>query len=322
MFLHRRPSLEARRAMSESALKLGEDTSCVACHSEVVECKGVIKEMVGQKFVNPVASGNCAILAAVSAIDGKIMIPDQGGWRGFKDYPDLMGKEVCILETDLGVVNTDALDSELRKHNPGGLFLTSFAGYIAEQDIKEIAKICRENSVYLIEDTSGAIGDKILARGDADITICSTGAPKIVNVLSGGFVSTNHKEILDMSARVASACRISPVICAGITEELKNAPDTVERLVKYSAILKEELEDVVHRDSRGVCAGFETDDPKRFVKRARENGLVTDANQGFLTACPRYERFLKNGVVVELKKLDILNVTEEDIAKIAEILKT
>jgi hypothetical protein len=322
MFLHRRPSLEARRAMSESALKLGEDTSCVACHSEVVECKGVIKEMVGQKFVNPVASGNCAILAAVSAIDGKIMIPDQGGWRGFKDYPDLMGKEVCILETDLGVVNTDALDSELRKHNPGGLFLTSFAGYIAEQDIKEIAKICRENSVYLIEDTSGAIGDKILARGDADITICSTGAPKIVNVLSGGFVSTNHKEILDMSARVASACRISPVICAGITEELKNAPDIVERLVKYSAILKEELEDVVHRDSRGVCAGFETDDPKRFVKRARENGLVTDANQGFLTACPRYERFLKNGVVVELKKLDILNVTEEDIAKIAEILKT
>lgn len=322
MFLHRRPSLEARRAMSESALKLGEDTSCVACHSEVVECKGVIKEMVGQNFVNPVASGNCAILAAVSAIDGKIMIPDQGGWRGFKDYPDLMGKEVCILETDLGVVNTDALDSELRKHNPGGLFLTSFAGYIAEQDIKEIAKICRENSVYLIEDTSGAIGDKILARGDADITICSTGAPKIVNVLSGGFVSTNHKEILDMSARVASACRISPVICAGITEELKNAPDIVERLVKYSAILKEELEDVVHRDSRGVCAGFETDDPKRFVKRARENGLVTDANQGFLTACPRYERFLKNGVVVELKKLDILNVTEEDIAKIAEILKT
>lgn len=322
MFLHRRPSLKARRAMSESALKLGEDTSCVACHSEVVECKGVIKEMVGQKFVNPVASGNCAILAAVSAIDGKIMIPDQGGWRGFKDYPDLMGKEVCILETDLGVVNTDALDSELRKHNPGGLFLTSFAGYIAEQDIKEIAKICRENSVYLIEDTSGAIGDKILARGDADITICSTGAPKIVNVLSGGFVSTNHKEILDMSARVASACRISPVICAGITEELKNAPDTVERLVKYSAILKEELEDVVHRDSRGVCAGFETDDSKRFVKRARENGLVTDANQGFLTACPRYERFLKNGVVVELKKLDILNVTEEDIAKIAEILKT
>lgn len=322
MFLHRRPSLEARRAMSESALKLGEDTSCVACHSEVVECKGVIKEMVGQKFVNPVASGNCAILAAVSAIDGKIMIPDQGGWRGFKDYPDLMGKEVCILETDLGVVNTDALDSELRKHNPGGLFLTSFAGYIAEQDIKEIAKICRENSVYLIEDTSGAIGDKILARGDADITICSTGAPKIVNVLSGGFVSTNHKEILDMSTRVASACRISPVICAGITEELKNAPDIVERLVKYSAILKEELEDVVHRDSRGVCAGFETDDPKRFVKRARENGLVTDANQGFLTACPRYDRFLKNGVVVELKKLDILNVTEEDIAKIAEILKT
>jgi hypothetical protein len=250
------------------------------------------------------------------------MIPDQGGWKGFKRYSELMGKDICTLETDLGVVDTDTLEGELRKRTPGALFLTSFAGYIAEQDIKEIAKICHENSVYLVEDASGAIGDKILARGDADITICSTGAPKIVNVLSGGFMATAHMEILDKSMSVTSACRISPVTCAGITEELKNAPKVVETLVRYSDILKDELGGVVHQDRRGVCVGLETDDPKTFVKRARENGLVTDINQGFLTICPKYDRFLKKGVVVELKKLDILKMTEDDIAKIVEILKT
>ena len=322
MFPHRRPSLKARNAMSESALNLGEETSCVACHSEVIECKSAIRDIVGQRYVKPVASGNCAILAAVSTIDGKVMVPDQGGWKGFMKYSKLMGKDICILETNLGLVDTDVLDSELRKHKPQALFLTSFAGYIAEQEIKEIARICRENSVYLVEDASGAMGDKVLAKGDADITVCSTGAPKIVNALSGGFMSTNRKEIFGASTGITSACRISPVTCAGIIEELKNASKVVETLVKYSAILKEELGDVVHRDRRGVCVGFETGDPKRFVKRASENGLVTDRNQGLLTGCPIYERFLKKGVVVELKKLDILQVTEEDITKIVEILKT
>ena len=311
----------ARRAMSEAAKKVGEKTVCPACHSEVIECKDAIKKVVGQEIVKPVASGNCAILAAVSAIDGKIMIPDQGGWRGFKEYPDLMGKEVCPLETDLGVVDVDALDGELKKWNPEALFLTSFAGYIAEQDIKEIAKICRENSVYLVEDVSGAIGDGKLAKGHGDITVCSTGYPKIVNVLSGGFISTDHKEIIDVASGVLSACRISPVTCAGITEELKNAPAIVETLVRYSDIIKEELAGVVHADRRGVCVGFETDDPKTFVRKARGNGLLTDKNQGFLTMCPKYERFQKKGVVVELKKLDVLKMTDDDIARIAETLK-
>ncbi len=322
MFPHRRPCPSARKAMSESALKLGEAYGSYSDHEEIKECTKSIAKAVGQKFVKPVSSGNCAIFAVVSAIDGKVMIPDQGGWRGFRDYPELMGREVCTLETDLGVVDTETLDSELRRQRPRALFLTSFAGYIAEQNIKEIATICRENSVYLVEDASGAIGDGVLARGDADITVCSTGAPKILNVLSGGFVSTDRGGIIDAAAGVSAACRISPVTCAGIIEELKNAPKVVETLVRYSALLKEELGGVVHRDLRGISVGFETDDQKNFAKRARENGLVTNLNQGILTTCPRYERFLKKGVVVELKKLDILEVTEDDIAKIAEILKT
>jgi hypothetical protein len=222
---------------------------------------------------------------------------------------------------DLGIVDTGALDENLKKEKPGVLLLTSFAGYIAEQDIKEIGKICSENSVLLVEDASSAVGDKLLAKGDADITVCSTGAPKILNVLSGGFISTDDKDIAGNWTRVASACKISPVTCAGIIEELKIAPDVFETLIRYSAIIKEELEGVVHADRRGISVGIEVNDPMAFAKRARKNGLITDRDQGFLTTCPRYERFNKNGIVVELKKLDVLEMTESDIAKIAETLK-
>ncbi len=321
MFPHRRPCPSAKKAMSESALHLGEKSLSSASHDEIKECIAGIRKLVGQKFIKPVSSGNCAILAVVSAIKGKVMIPDQGGWRGFKDYPRIMGREVCTIKTDLGVVNAETLDSELRRQMPRALFLTSFAGYIAEQDIKEIAKICRENSVYLVEDASGAIGDGILAKGNADITVCSTGAPKILNVVSGGFISTAHREILEMSSGITSACRINPVTCAGIIEELKKAPEVVEKLVKYSGVLNKELESAVHMERRGICAGFEVNEPKEFIKRAKKNGLVTDLGQGFLTICPEYDRFMKNGVVVELKKLDVLELAEDDIAKIVEILK-
>jgi hypothetical protein len=218
-------------------------------------------------------------------------------------------------------VDTDTLDIELKKHAPGALLLTSFAGYIAEQDIGEIAKICRENSVYLVEDASSAVGDKLLARGEADITICSTGAPKIVNVLSGGFIATNHKEVIDAASGIGSACRINPVVCAGMTQELENAPVVVETLLKFSRILKEELDGIVHKDKRGVSVGLKVDDPKAFAKRARANGLQMDGNLGLLTVCPKYERFLKKGVVVELKKLDVLGIKEDDIQRIVEILK-
>jgi hypothetical protein len=104
MFPQRTPSEMARRAMSEAALKLGVDSNCIACHDETKECKDAIKGVVGQKFVKPVSSGNCAIFAAVSATGGKVMIPDQGGWRGFKEYPELLGRELCALEMTSGLL--------------------------------------------------------------------------------------------------------------------------------------------------------------------------------------------------------------------------
>jgi hypothetical protein len=324
-FPHRKPSLRAREAMAKAALNLGTESEYATRHKERNKALKQISAVTRHRHVKLVSSGDCAIFAVAKAINGKIMIPDQGGWKGFKYYPQLLGLEVCEVPTNLGMIDPSLLVKEIGEENPKALFLTSFAGYIAEQDFKEIARVCKENEVMLVEDASGAIGDKRLGNGKySDVILCSTGAPKIINLTIGGFFSTNKREIIDNSIEITSACKLSPVICAGIIEELKKARERIEALVNYSNVLKEELSTAVHKERRGICAGFELRDknPRAFALEARKKGLMTDFNQGFLTTCPRYERFLRKGIVVELKKLDVLEISEEDAVRIAAILKS
>jgi hypothetical protein len=66
---------------------------------------------------------------------------------------------------------------------------------------------------------------------------------------------------------------------------------------------------------------LELEDPRRFTAMAKEKGLMTDLGYTFLTSCPRYERFLKPGVVVELKRLDVLEMGEERVLEMAGILR-
>lgn len=328
-FPHVKPSREAMEAMSAAALEL--DTTCCAHKSiELRETLEAVSRATKHRYVKFVSSGSAAVLAALKGVGGKVIIPDQGAWTGFRKYPKLLGMEAVEIPTNLGVIDPKILLDEIKKHEPRGLLLTSFAGYIAEQNVKEISAVCRENGVLLVEDASGAIGDEKLADGRyADIIVCSTGSPKILNVLSGGFISTNDRSILDSSLEIIRACKISPITCAGITEELRRAAQVVKALVKCSAELKDEIARasrtsfaVVHKEKRGVCFGFELDgSPAEFIMRAREKGLKTEFDSTLLTSCPRYERFMRKGIVVELKKLDILNIEYERIMDIAKILR-
>lgn len=319
-FPHRKPCLEARKAMSAAALRLGTKACCASKHEETRKAIRAISKVTKHRYVRLVSSGNAAILAALKGMNGRVMIPDQGGWKGFRVYPELLGLEVCEVETNLGLIEPEVLGRAMEKHKPGALLITSFAGYIAEQDVREISSVCREKEVLLVEDASGAIGDYKLANGNyADVIVCSTGAPKILNVLTGGFISTNNPEILGSAAEVVKACKMSPVTCAGIVEELKNAGRVIETLTKAAALLKSELRGVIHEDKRGICVGIELgEDARKFAAKA---DLKTEFGAALLTPCPTYERFLKNGVAIELKKLDILEMEEEDVLEIAKILK-
>lgn len=225
MELHfKKPSREARSAMCEAARSI--DYAANRGFDEVRLAQDRISEITGHEHVKVLNSGNSAILAAMNSFEDKILIPDQGGWTGFRNMAEFRDLEVIETPTNLGIINPEVLEDTINKHKPEALFITSFAGYIAEQPVKELFEVCDDNGVILVEDASGGMGDKEKKLGNgehAHVIVASTGSPKIVNAGSGGFISTNHNKIFKKSKVLLKTLKANPVTCAGISEEIKNA---------------------------------------------------------------------------------------------------
>jgi len=280
----------------------------------VKSAEKAVRKCTHHKYSKITNSGDSAILTAMSNFNRKILVPDQGGWSGFIKTAKFLGLEINYLPTDWGLIDPEILKDTLEKESFDALFLTSFAGYTAEQPLNEIYKICLEEEVTLVEDASGAIGDRTgkLANGKhSHIIVASTGSPKIVNVGNGGFISTNEKNLLEIPLNFLKA---DPVTCAGISYEIKNAPTVLSKTIFSCCYLKKELEDVFHIDKRGINVILKTDKANTIAKKLRS--VLNVHNGGMISKCPRYDRLMENAVVLELKNLDIRCLTPDNIDKI------
>ena len=77
-----------------------------------------IKEFTGHEHIILTSRGNSAIYVALSLAkefgsNGKILIPDQGGWLTYKQYSEKLKLKVSELETDYGVVDIIYLNLKL-----------------------------------------------------------------------------------------------------------------------------------------------------------------------------------------------------------------
>ena len=321
MELHfKKPSKEARSAMCEAAM--GIDYATNRGFEEVKLAQDRISEITGHEHVKTVNSGNSAILAAMNSFKDKILIPDQGGWTGFRNMAEFRGIEVIEVPTDLGIINPEVLEDFINKHRPEALFITSFAGYISEQPVKELFNVCDDKDVILVEDASGGIGDKAknLGNGEhAHVIVASTGSPKIINVGSGGFISTNHNKLFKESKVLLKTLKANPVTCAGISEEIKNAPQILSKTTEFCSMLKKEFKSAVYSDKRGISVALKTDDPKKTGYLLRQK-LKADG-RSIVTVCPRYERLMIDAVCLEIKNLDVQCLENDNLKEIVQIVK-
>ena len=231
----KKPSKETQMAMSKVAI--GEDYQN---YYSLAEEK--LANATNHQYAKLVNSGNAAILSTMNSIDGAILIPDQGAWNGFKQIANFLNKDLITVKTNQGLIDLNNLNESVisssddsiidlnDENNKSALFLTSFAAYTAEQDLKAICDYAHENNLLVVEDASGAIGDKEkkLANGSySDIIIGSTGSPKIVNVEDGGFITTNDKSIFDKSKLLLKTNKASNITACGISTELDFANDTL-----------------------------------------------------------------------------------------------
>ena len=73
----KKPSKEARKAMCEAANKVESKNKYIK------SAENAVCNLTSHKYSKITNSGNSAILAAMSNFNGKILVPDQGGWSGF-----------------------------------------------------------------------------------------------------------------------------------------------------------------------------------------------------------------------------------------------
>ncbi len=328
----KKPSKETQMAMSKVAS--GEDNQDY--HSLAEDKLASITNHTNAKIVN---SGNSSIMAAMNSIDGAILIPDQGAWNGFKQIANFLNKDLITVKTNKGLIDLDNLNESIilasenkmidleDENNKSALFLTSFAAYTAEQDLKAICDFAHKNNILVVEDASGAIGDyeNRLANGDySDIIIGSTGSPKIVNVEDGGFITTNDDKLFEKSKLLLKTNNASNITACGIYNELDFAKDNLKKTVDACLYLKEAIEDktdfnVFHKDKRGINVIIETDDSKSLSYKLRQE-FVLDSH-GMITKCPNYNRLKEKAVAIEIKNLDISCLEKENMDEIVDTLK-
>ncbi len=315
----KKPSKETQIAMSKVAI--GEDSEDYFKIAEDKLCD--FTNHTNCKLVN---SGNAAILTAMNSIEGAILIPDQGAWNGFKQIANFLNKDIITVKTNQGLVENSYLEEAILENesilsnNQNALFLTSFAGYTAEQNIKEIAKFAHENDILVVEDASGAITDSEakLANGKySDIIIGSTGSPKIVNVGYGGFITTNNEDVFNKSKLILKTSKINNITACGIATELDFAQITLNKTINACKYLKNNLDDIIHSDKRGINVIISSDDKSLSFNLKKEFKLDS---HGMITKCPNYNRLKVKGVAIEVKNLDVSYLEINALENIVEII--
>ena len=147
--------------------------------------------------------------------------------------------------------------------------------------------------------------------------LCSCGYPKIINLYSGAFLASSHEKLLSSIKFYEKIFRFPLFLFPALEKELDIAGKRLNALIDACFKLKKRIKNPVFPEQRGISAGFLYNNPKKVVKLAYERGLRTDKGKTLLTPCPRYERFLEKGFVVEVKKIDILKIEEKDINSLA-----
>ena len=268
-------------------------------------------------------SGSAAVFLSMwiaKIYSEKIFIPDMGGWQGFLKFPRILNLKTEMIKTNLGVVDVEALDKCLEQKS--SVILTSLAGYLALQPLKEIKKLCEEREVLFIADISGKVGGDC---GYGDIVVCSTGSPKILNCEYGGFlgISRETEEILGNKLndiKLLSKTYKTINYFGLLKEELLNAKKTYKKYVLTNKIIKEELENTYFKESEGISVFIECENSKAISKKI--NSLIKlDNGKSITTVCPNYDRILRNGVVFETKKIDVSELDDETINEIIARLK-
>lgn len=249
----------------------------------------ILRKLTGHLNVVITNSGDAALIEALRIVRKLssrkvVLIPDQGVWLSYKDLSRLAGFDVVEIKTDRGLVDSGVLRSRIS--NAAALILPSFAGYYAEQPLKEIGKVCKENACVLVEDVSGSIGDGILCNGAiSDVIFAGFDRWKLVNYGKYGFVSSNYNINLK-----------SVEYERELDECIAGAPNRLFELLKKSDHVKKDLigYKIFHGNKRGLNVIAEYN--SKIINYCEERNYE-------YVVCPKQNKVNEKAISIELKRL-------------------
>ncbi|PAV07200.1 PLP-dependent aminotransferase family protein [Methanosphaera cuniculi] len=278
-------------------------------------------------------SANSCIFTVLEAVDDTIAVPDMGGWNGVEKSAQILDKKIIKIPTDNAIINPKTLDEFIKQNTDiKTLYITALGAYNKQQSLPEISQICKKHDILLINDISGVMGDKTLTNPEyADIQITSTGTPKIVNIKNGGFIN-NITQKIKLNTHLIKTLKADNITCAGIKQEIPNAPHTLNKTRKANnylkQLIKKQLEDntdyyLIHpEDNKGINTIIKTPSKSKTKKLAYQirQQLKITQNKNIITTGPNNNRIKKPTINIEIKNLDPDSLTKENIEKLAMII--
>ncbi|MDD5177762.1 MAG: hypothetical protein PHT54_00545 [Candidatus Nanoarchaeia archaeon] len=243
------------------------------------EIKKILRKLTNKKNIYLVKSGNNAIKQLTRIYKDKIfLIPDQGGWITYYQYP----KHFLYYQTDHGLLK-NKINFDKEKYV---LLVNSNPGYFAMQDMKKIIF-----NGLIINDASGSIGYSQSKEGA--IIFGSFGKDKIINLSYGGFIAS------DLNLEIQEEFEKEKLSL--LHEKLKDIKKRVLYLDGLNKKVKNDLKgyDIIHKKNKGinVIVKFNNEKEKQEIED------YCKKNKYEFTLCPRYIRVKCNAVSIELKRL-------------------
>ncbi len=257
-----------------------------------------LKGLTKHKHIEILTRGNSAIFSALHSVKKEILIPEEGGWMTYQQYPKKLKLKTTQVKTNNAVIDLNNLKEKSKTAD--ALLYQNPGGYLAEQPLKEIYEICKENNCLVILDTSGGIGTKLCDGHYADIIVCSFGRWKLIEAETGGFISTNNKELFNKiknSFKVLDDKEQLETINKKIDNLQKRIDFLLEKRKKIINDLKEF--DIVNENHLGFVLIVKYDDSnkEKLINYCENNNLE-------YTECPRYIRINKKAISIEVKRLE------------------
>ena len=261
-----------------------------------------IKKFVNQGYIKILPSGSAALFCALAAVkkDGikTVIIPDSGGWIGYKTLPKYLGLKVVEVKTDKGLLIIEKLKEAIEKNKDSCLLFHTLGGYYCEQPTLSIRKAI---SVPILLDVTGSFGSDKLT---GDYTICSFSKGSSVNFGYGGFFATNNG---DADMHLQSLFRSYKVIMNDkriekLIEKINAAGQRqiMLRNLAWDVKRKVSREGLVQRDKQGLNVVVEYSDE---AEKQELIGLVGKFNLK-IVECPNYNRYNKRALSFEINKLN------------------